>query len=149
MNKQQQELYEKLLKKVNEFCLGQAAEDVIECIDNLVDNYERVNHLPENPYKVARELLKDTTPLQEINTPIWVEYTENSDNDKLCYRRCQIDVIEKALKALEIIKKKDLLWSIDWQPFKDSGDYRAWDNELYQSIKLTKEEYELLKEVLK
>ena len=40
MNKQQQELYDKLLKKVNEFCLGQAAEDVIECIDALVENYE-------------------------------------------------------------------------------------------------------------
>ena len=40
MNKEQQELYEKLLKKVNEFCLGQAAEDVIAVIDNLVESYE-------------------------------------------------------------------------------------------------------------
>ena len=43
MNKQQQEIYEKLLKKVNEYCLGFAAEDVIESIDALVDNYERTN----------------------------------------------------------------------------------------------------------
>ena len=41
MNKQQQELYEKLLKKVNEYCLGQAAEDVIAAIDALVDTYEK------------------------------------------------------------------------------------------------------------
>ena len=33
MNEQQQKLYDKLLKKVNEYCLGQAAEDVIEAID--------------------------------------------------------------------------------------------------------------------
>ena len=41
MNKQQQELYEKLLKKVNEYCLGYAAEDVIAAIDDLVDTYEK------------------------------------------------------------------------------------------------------------
>ena len=40
MTEQQQEIYEKLLKKVNEYCLGYAAEDVIEAIDNLVGNYE-------------------------------------------------------------------------------------------------------------
>ena len=42
MSKEQQELYEKLLKKVNEFCLGQAAEDVIAAIDALVDTYENL-----------------------------------------------------------------------------------------------------------
>ena len=40
MTEQQQKLYEKLLKKVNEYCLGQAAEDVIAAIDDLVENYE-------------------------------------------------------------------------------------------------------------
>ena len=40
MTKEQQELYEKLLKKVNEYCLGYAAEDVIAAIDALVDTYE-------------------------------------------------------------------------------------------------------------
>ena len=40
MNQQQQELYEKLLKKVNEYCLGYAAEDVIAAIDALVETYE-------------------------------------------------------------------------------------------------------------
>ena len=40
MTKKQQELYDKLLKKVNEYCLGAAAEDVIAAIDALVDTYE-------------------------------------------------------------------------------------------------------------
>ena len=40
MNEQQQKLYDKLLKKVNEYCLGAAAEDVIAAIDALVDDYE-------------------------------------------------------------------------------------------------------------
>ena len=40
MNKTQQDLYEKLLKKVNEYCLGYAAEDLIAAIDALVENYE-------------------------------------------------------------------------------------------------------------
>ena len=66
MHEKQQDLYEKLLKKVNEYCLGYAAEDVIAAIDALVDNYERVNHLPKDKYKVARELLKDTSPLQAL-----------------------------------------------------------------------------------
>ncbi len=40
MTEQQQKLYDKLLKKVNEYCLGAAAEDVIAAIDSLVDTYE-------------------------------------------------------------------------------------------------------------
>lgn len=65
MTEQQQKLYDKLLKKVNEYCLGAAAEDVIAAIDALVENYERVNHLPEDKYKVARELLNDETKFVE------------------------------------------------------------------------------------
>ena len=40
MTQEQQKLYDKLLKKVNEYCLGAAAEDVIAAIDALVDTYE-------------------------------------------------------------------------------------------------------------
>lgn len=40
MTEQQQKLYDKLLKKVNEYCLGYAAEDVIAAIDALVESYE-------------------------------------------------------------------------------------------------------------
>lgn len=48
MNEKQQELYEKLLKKVNEYCLGYAAEDVIAAIDDLVDTYEnKINEITD------------------------------------------------------------------------------------------------------
>lgn len=57
-------------------------------------------------------------------------------------------IVEKELKVLEIIKKKSLYWDIQYQPYEEKNDYRAWDNELYESVKLTKEEYDLLKEVL-
>ena len=42
MTKQHQKLYDKLLKKVNEYCLGAAAEDVIAAIDALVVTDESV-----------------------------------------------------------------------------------------------------------
>lgn len=45
MNEKQQELYEKLLKKVNEYCLGYAAADMIAAIDALVDTYESVQEI--------------------------------------------------------------------------------------------------------
>lgn len=54
-------------------------------------------------------------------------------------------IVEKGLKALDIIKKKGLYWDIQYE---GENDYRAWDSELYKSVKLTKEEYDLLKEVL-
>lgn len=54
----------------------------------------------------------------------------------------------KNSQALEIIKNKGLYWDISYQPYEERGDYRAWDNELYESVKLTKEEFDLLKEVL-
>ena len=68
MNQNQQELYEKLLKKVNEFCLGQAAEDVIAAIDALVENYERLNHLPtpETKAKIDSLLLEPSEPLKAL-----------------------------------------------------------------------------------
>lgn len=76
MNKQQQELYEKLLKKVNEFCLGQAAEDVIEAIDNLVDNYETQTKALEiiKNKRVDAQLLKDSKNLNEYN---WCAHTKD------------------------------------------------------------------------
>ena len=54
-------------------------------------------------------------------------------------------IIEKELKALEIIKDKCYFFSLE-----DCGNetYRVYDNELYRFNELTKEEYELLKEVL-
>ena len=42
MTEQQQKIYDNLLKKVNEYCSGFAAEDVIESIDALVESYEKL-----------------------------------------------------------------------------------------------------------
>lgn len=142
MNEKQQELYEKLLKKVNEFCLGQAAEDVIAAIDALVENYER--HLQPNKKHLSIVKLLGKPTLQDALTTIYnSQDIMGGYNDFWeAYR-----MIETAIKALEVIKTKGLLWDIDYQPYKEVGDYRAWDNEFYQSIELTKEEYELLKEV--
>lgn len=93
MTEQQQELYEKLLKKVNEYCLGQAAEDVIAAIDDLVENYE------------------------------------------------------KSQKALEIIKKYNIHNCSVIMATDSYKDYKiCW---VYDTTKMTEQEYELLKEVLK
>ena len=55
------------------------------------------------------------------------------------------------LKALEIIKEKvmPLVSLEDEDSICKPNQYRVYDNELYQSTALTKEEYDLLKEWLK
>ena len=58
MNKEQQELYEKLLKKVNEYCLGYSAEDVIAAIDDLLDTYETALDIIKN-HKLLNYVLKN------------------------------------------------------------------------------------------
>ena len=59
-------------------------------------------------------------------------------------------IIEKELKALEIIKRTAMkLVSLeDDTTICKKGRYAFYDGELYQSVDLTKEEYDLLKEVL-
>ena len=59
-----------------------------------------------------------------------------------------IEVIKKELEALDLIRKKYIYWDIQYQPYEKHNDYRAWDSEAYYSVKLTKEEYDLLTEVL-
>ena len=159
MNQNQQKLYEKLLKKVNEYCLGYAAEDVIAAIDALVENYERRNHLPTPEVKAKIDsLLEPSEPLKALET------IKNADT---IYVGCWSDVytkfpfecktIEKSLKALEIIKDK----KVNVRAFLKSCFYKdidtqlnvynsqCNDKEMMESKELTKEEYELLKEVLK
>ena len=121
MNKKQQELYEKLLKKVNEYCLGAAAEDVIEAIDNLVDEYE---------YPVDRS---NTT--KDVFKALQVIYNSQDimggyDDFWEAYRR-----IEYTLKAFELIKDKVL------EP--------EYFELIASNCTITKEEYDLLKEILK
>ena len=59
-------------------------------------------------------------------------------------------LVEKELKALEIIKRTAIkLVSLeDDTTICKKGRYAFYDNELYQSIDLTQEEYDLLKDVL-
>ena len=133
MNKQQQELYEKLLKKVNEYCLGYAAEDVIAAIDALVENYERVNYLPKDKYKVARELLKDTSPLQALENIIETFIDKDSED---------IKTVRKALETLEIIKEKcktNIVLLNEYPAIIVGSSY----------ICLSKKEHKILKEILK
>ena len=93
MNEQQQELYEKLLKKVNEYCLGYAAEDVIEAIDALVDTYEEPKIDPAT-----------TTPLQALEK--LTNYKCSCMSEKI---ECK-EIVETALKALENYRKRTKEW---------------------------------------
>ena len=55
------------------------------------------------------------------------------------------NIIEKKLKAFDIIKQNRMFYLHDDMP---QGTYRIYDCELYSYYDLTKEEYDLLKEVL-
>lgn len=96
MNKQQQELYEKLLKKVNEYCLGYAAEDVIAAIDDLVENYENDSYAAQ--YKEA------LTPLEAFNNIKNITY-DRTDLYGIEVFRKDLDIIETALKETEMLKE--------------------------------------------
>jgi len=88
MTEQQQELYEKLLKKVNEYCLGYAAEDVIAAIDALVESYETPKvDLTSKPSKALDSIIET--------------FIDKDSED--------IKTVRTALKALEIIKNHKLL----------------------------------------
>ena len=80
--------------------------------------------------------LKRIEEFLKVNTPHWKQ---------------DVGYIEKDLQALEIIKRT----AMKLVSLEDSesgicvnGRYAIYDNELYQSIDITKEEYDLLKEVL-
>ena len=119
MNEQQQELYEKLLKKVNEYCLGYAAEDVIEAIDALVDNYEtpKEDSIIRNEYYLGTEKVS-----QQVYETIQM------------YKQL-LKTYQDSIKVLEIIKEKIL-----------DMDYF---NVIADRCDLTYQEYELLRKVLK
>lgn len=92
-----------------------------------------------SPLKSLERIRKNLTRYSDIDDEPYLFKQDEID----------LDMIEKSLKALEIIKNKRLYWDINYQPYEECGHYRAWDNELYESVELTKEEYDLLKEVLK
>ena len=88
MNKEQQELYDNLLKKVNEYCLGFAAEDIIENIDALVDTYENS----------IEKALKETNDLKlKVATTRTACHLLKRD-------------LDEAKKALKIIKKRECIF---------------------------------------
>jgi hypothetical protein len=128
MTQEQQKLYDKLLKKVNEYCLGAAAEDVIAAIDALVDTYE---YTGETSIKVL-DAIKEQMPLYDEEGTITISKTE-------------IRTLENSLKALEIIKEKrmDIYW------LQTSPNLSHYNLAVGTNQKLKKAEYELLKEILK
>ena len=54
------------------------------------------------------------------------------------------DTVEKELKALEIIRNKE----VDVYYIKHFSNYKTYSEHTFTENKLTKEEYELLKEIL-
>ena len=120
MNKQQQELYDKLLKKVNEFCLGQAAEDVIECIDALVTTYEE-------PKKIV-----GTTTIDKALEQFLID---------------SYPAAAKKYKALDILKYRSVN-VLQLQVSSNCRHYNH-NFDKYSGRNLTQEEYNLLKEILK
>ena len=149
MNKQQQELYEKLLKKVNEYCLGYAAEDVIAAIDALVDSYDA---------RSALEYLQDRYTFKKQSTPleVWslVKKYMNAYHHQIVNADVEsveghpISIIEDSLKALEILKKYIKLNETGDDLFPYEIKECQYTSSRSQNI-ITQKEYELLKEVLK
>ena len=85
MTKEQQELYEKLLKKVNEFCLGQAAEDVIAAIDALLDTYEsRITEA--DGYATHHSEALRILGYRQVDIYL-LKYCFNRNTDHVCYNQ--------------------------------------------------------------
>lgn len=93
---------------------------------------------------------KKITPIQALEN---IKERLKQDDIIHLLDMCNLIVVEKALKALEIIKNKVApLVNLDTIDIGDGSNklkYRVYDNELYAYRPLTKEEYELLKEILK
>lgn len=145
------ELTEEQLATINHFRdWGNRSEEYKKIEEEIFSQYDMVILCEDGSF----ELLQASKELEEVELPKVKKVVDGifcfeDDQGMVFMPKAKYEENEKKLKALEIIKKKNLLWDIDYQPFKEDGDYRAWDNELYQSIKLTQEEYELLQEILR
>ena len=73
------------------------------------------------------------------------ESAENADGDAAVYEIGDCDIVEKELKALEIIKEKEVN-VYDFKEYESKYEYNKHTKEEFQE--LTQEEYDLLKEVL-
>ena len=146
MTEQQQKLYDKLLKKVNEYCLGAAAEDVIAAIDALVENYEsRTTEADGYATQYAEALRFYRKRMEE-----W-ESGHSVDFSKVRFEVQNLlpdpGDIGKKLKAFEIIKKKKV--DIALLFYVNNADMYNRAKQFYNHNKITQEEYEILKEALK
>ena len=91
--------------------------------------------------------------LEELRNP----KEQNVLIDTFTYSGRQFNIIQKELKALEIIKTKNITPSeilacsshFDYLMFRGICENDLEENESLASKELTKEEYDLLKEVLK
>ena len=133
MTEQQQKLYDKLLKKVNEYCLGQAVEDVVAAIDDLIESYETL---------ATDTVTNQSAPFRALNT-IKEQMPGYDEVGTVEVSRTDIRFIEKSLKALEIIKEKLMPYV---EKYEELGYVIECD---MIAIGIPQEEYELLEEVLK
>jgi hypothetical protein len=81
---------------------------------------------------------KELEALKKIRDKADLEFFISLDED--------FEIIEKSLKALEIIKEKGNF--INLEHVEDNDKFYIYDNEYYMRNEITKEEYELLKEIL-
>ena len=82
----------------------------------------------------------------EIRLPYYTLNDTKYAKKVIEYKKEKLDIIEKSLKALEIIKMKN----VDIPMVKTCNfvnDYNEWHSQ-YKEMHLAKEEYDLLKEVL-
>lgn len=166
MTEQQQELYEKLLKKVNEYCLGAAAEDVIAAIDALVESYEPSSALEYLQRRYTLE--KQSSPLQALENIIETFVDKDSEDIKTVRNALQsLDFYErhcgdlekllvkvntekeKYRKALEILKRKKVDMALLLWCFEKGNCLFYNQNQVRDNKMLEDEEYNFLKEMLK
>ena len=130
MTEQQQKLYDKLLKKVNEFCLGAAAEDVIAAIDNLVDTYETPKGDPTSKALQAIENI--------------IETFFNKDSEDIKTVKTALEEGEKNKEALRILKKH-----LEPKTFQVKKPYLGITvGQFHASYEIDRHEYFVLREVL-
>ena len=175
MTERQQKLYDKLLKKVNEYCLGQAAEDVIAAIDDLMENYETPKVVPASKtLRAFKRIVKPKTYTLGARmcgkTLMAAEQFDQHLKDIECVEtalkenknlKCKVatttasclmlrEELNKKNKALEIIKNKrvDTYYLMQTDTLEEYNRC-LHDCKWFPNYPLIQEEYKLLKEVLK
>lgn len=166
MTEQQQKLYDKLLKKVNEYCLGAAAEDVIAAIDALVENYETIHTtLCTITTELSEQVANNVKPKVDLTSKpleVWslVKKYMNAYHHRAVEANIDVEtvegypisIIEDSLKALEIIytKEVDINWltlQFEGADIKDVIEYVENYPTMCSDKPLTADEVTLLKEI--